>query len=314
MTHVVGVGASAPVGALNTVWLSYELSLAGRHGLARPLRLGIIRAPGQPFTTAGISTSVPRRPTIIPRPSTSRCSRPTACRAASGFQVASAGPGSGPTGRMTQARRSTRRSAICWDSGSFARGPRRFRQSFTTGENVGVVFTRTVTASVSGPLTPATRGLLTASYPRTSRPDRQQQERRNVAVPVRLGERIVRILHGRRAGDAWRESATGPSTTRPARRTGPSRRERGSACLSPPGSFMLDYNYLIGRTGPGCRMRRRTASVPAPGQLLKNGMLNAFVRKDCAQAFAWPIACFDCPRKPSIPLPRRIGQEPDFRL
>jgi len=247
--HFVGFGASAPVGISNTVRVGYELSLSQGStdslghffsaSFARQLSL---------YSTAGVSTSY----SMQSRDSTSvwnislfsAYGLPTGLSVSGslGYSWFSSDRGKDSSGVSTNTTIGYLFGRVYTSLSVF----QDYRQSFTQGEDVGIVLTRTVSASVSAPITAVTRGNLTVSYsehePTGSGNDRNFQTSKFLSGTAGIGSTYfsagVRVTHGE-------NQLVGPinDPTGQARRT----LTYGAFVNVPLAtwlSFMLDYNYL----------------------------------------------------------------------
>lgn len=167
MSHIIGLGASAPIAVDNTVRLNYELSVSSGttdsvgHFISAQFDRRI-----NPYTSAGISTSLSTQSFEDSR--IYNVSLYTSYALPSGFSV------SGSLGyswfQSTSSRNDSGISANTTVSYLFGRVLaslsvfQDYRQTFTQGEDAGIVLSRTVTAAVSAPITAATSGSITLAY------------------------------------------------------------------------------------------------------------------------------------------------------
>jgi hypothetical protein len=250
VSHVFGLGASAPIGINNTVRVGYEFSVS--HGSTDSLGhlfTASFARQINPYTQAGVSTSY----SIQSHDNSSvwNISLFTAYGLPTGLSVS----GSLGYSRFTSSGGGDDDAISTNTTISYLFGRvytslsvfQDYRQTFTTGEDAGVVLTRTVTASISAPITAATSGTLSASYSEnepmgSSGNDGFNETTRWLTGSASIGSRYftagVRFTRGE-------NQLIGPinDPTGQARRT----LEYGAYLNVPLAtwlSLMLDYNYL----------------------------------------------------------------------
>ena len=248
ISHIFGLGASAPVGISNTVRVGYELSLSQGStdsvghfvtaSVARQLSL---------YASAGISTSYSMQ--SDDNSSIYNVSLFTAYGLPTGLSISGSlgyswfrSDGGDDSGIST----STTISYVFGRIYTSLSVVQDYRQTFTTGEDVGIVLTRTVSASVGVPITAATTGILTASYsenePTGSGNDRNAETTRYLNGTATISSTYfsagVRVTHGE-------NQLIGPINNP----TGRARRELtyGAFVNVPIATWLglaLEYNYL----------------------------------------------------------------------
>ena len=264
ISHIFGLGASAPVGISNTVRVGYELSLSqGSTDSVGHLFTASVARQLSLYSSAGISTSYSVQ--SHDNSSVWNISLFTAYGLPTGFSV------SGSLGYSWFRSDSGDDSGISTNTTiSYVFGRiytslsvfQDYRQTFTTGEDFGTVLTRTVTASVGVPITAATTGSLTASYsenePTGSGNDRNNETSKFLSGTASIGSTYfsagVRVTHGE-------NQLIGPinDPTGQARRT----LTYGAFVNVPIATWlglMLEYNYL-----------KRT-DISGPGDVKENRM------------------------------------------
>jgi hypothetical protein len=249
VSHVLGLGASAPVGITNTVRVGYELSLSqgSTDSLGHFFTASFFRQLSL-YSTAGISTSY----SVQSRDNSTvwNVSLFTAYGLPTGFSVSgslgysrfTSDSGNDGSGVSTNTTISYVFGRVYTSLSVF----QDYRQTFTTGEDVGIVLTRTVSATVSAPITAATSGSLTGSYsenePTGSGNDRNNNTSKFLSGTASIGSLYfsagVRVTHGE-------NQLIGPinEPTGQARRT----LTYGAFVNVPIATWlglMLDYNYL----------------------------------------------------------------------
>ena len=167
VSNIFGVGASAPVGAFNTARVVYELSLStGTTDSTGHLVTASFERQLNVYTTVGISTSY-----SIQSFDSSRIwnvSLFTAYGLPSGLSVSgslgyswfTSDSGGNDSGMSANTTISYLFGRVLASLGFF----QDYRQTFTQGQDAGVVLTRTVTGAVSAPITAGTSATVSLSY------------------------------------------------------------------------------------------------------------------------------------------------------
>ena len=166
-SHVFGLGASAPIGIYNTIRVGYELSLSqgSTDSVGNFFTASFARQLGA-YAQAGVSTSYQMQ--TRDNSTIWNISLFTAYGLPTGFSVSgsvgysrlSSDTGGDDHGFSTNTSIGYVFGRV-YTSLSFFQD---YRQTFTQGEDVGIVLTRTVSASIGAPITPATSANLSASY------------------------------------------------------------------------------------------------------------------------------------------------------
>jgi len=249
LTHTLGVGASAPIGASNTVRAGYELSLAqGTTDSTGHLFTASFSRQLSTYAQAGVSTSYQIQShdnsTIWNVSLFTAYGLPggLSISASLGYSRFTSDSGQDSGGISTSTTISYLFGRVLASVSAF----QDYRQTFTQGEDVGVMLTRTFTGAVSAPITSATNGNITVSYsenePTGSGNNRNDPTTTSLTGQASISSRYftagVRATRGENqligpinnpTGHAHREITYGAFVNVP---------------ITTWLSFMLDYNYI----------------------------------------------------------------------
>jgi len=166
VSHIFGFGASAPVGITNTVRAGYEVSLSqGTTDSVGHFFTASFAHQLNPYAQVGVSTSYSMQ--SHDNSTVWNISLFTSYGLPNGFSVSGSLGYSRFTSNSDDDYGISTNTTISYVFGRIYTSLSVFqdyRQTFTQGEDVGIVLTRTVSATVGAPITPATSGNLSVSY------------------------------------------------------------------------------------------------------------------------------------------------------